>query len=89
MGLIYAPDYIINSGGVIQVADEFNGGYNEARARMSIDRVYDQIEKVFAIAERDGIPSYKAADILAEERIAAVRGTRSIFNQHTKSILNR
>ncbi|GAA0495938.1 Glu/Leu/Phe/Val dehydrogenase [Alkalibacterium indicireducens] len=89
MGLIYAPDYIINSGGVIQVADEFNGGYNEARARMSIDRVYDQIEKVFAIAERDGIPSYKAADILAEERIAAVRGTRSIFSQHTKSILNR
>ncbi|PRY82990.1 Glu/Leu/Phe/Val family dehydrogenase [Alkalibacterium olivapovliticus] len=89
MGLVYAPDYIINAGGVIQVADEFNGGYNKGRARMSVDRIYDQIEKVFKIAERDGIPAYKAADILAEERIAAVRNTRSIFTRDTKSIINR
>lgn len=89
MGLVYAPDYIINAGGVIQVADEFNGGYNRDRARMSVDRIYDQIEKVFEIAERDGIPAYKAADILAEERITAVRNTRGIYTRNTKSILNR
>ncbi|WP_410263199.1 Glu/Leu/Phe/Val dehydrogenase family protein [Alkalibacterium sp.] len=89
MGIVYAPDYILNAGGVIQVADEFNGGYNAARARMSVDRIYDQIEKVFEIAERDGIPTYKAADILAEERIAAVRKTKSIFARDSKSILNR
>ncbi|GEK89400.1 leucine dehydrogenase [Alkalibacterium putridalgicola] len=89
MGLVYAPDYILNAGGLIQVADEFNGGYNAARARMSVDRIYDQIEKVFKIAERDGIPTYKAADALAEERIKAIRNTRSIFTQNGKSIINR
>ncbi|OJF91132.1 Glu/Leu/Phe/Val dehydrogenase [Alkalibacterium sp. 20] len=89
MGIVYAPDYILNAGGVIQVADEFNGGYNSKRARMSVNRIYDQIEKVFEIAERDGIPTYKAADILAEERIAAVRNTKSIFARDSKSILNR
>lgn len=89
MGLVYAPDYILNAGGLIQVADEFNGGYNKERARMSVDRIYDQIEKVFEIADRDGIPTYKAADILAEERIAAVRGTKGIFARSNKSIIDR
>lgn len=89
LGMIYAPDYILNAGGLIQVADEFNGGYSEKRARMSVDRIYDQIEKVFEIADRDGIPTYQAADRLAEERIAAVRGTRRIFARDAKSIINR
>lgn len=89
MGLVYAPDYILNAGGLIQVADEFNGGYNADRARMSVDRIYDQIEKVFEIADRDGIPTYKAANILAEERIAAVRGTKGIFTRSNKSIIDR
>ena len=89
MGVVYAPDYILNAGGLIQVADEFNGGYNAARARMSVDRIYDQIEKVFEIADRDGIPTYKAANILAEERIAAVRSTKGIFTRNNKSIIDR
>lgn len=89
MGLVYAPDYILNAGGLIQVADEFNGGYNKARARMSVDRIYDQIEKVFEIADRDGIPTYKAANTLAEERIKAVRNTKSIFARSNKSVIDR
>ncbi|EXJ23231.1 Leucine dehydrogenase [Alkalibacterium sp. AK22] len=88
LGIVYAPDYILNSGGVIQVADEFNGGYNPVRAQKLIDNIYNQIEKVFAIAERDAIPTYQAADILAEERIAAVKHTRSIFSQNSKSIIS-
>lgn len=88
LGIVYAPDYILNSGGVIQVADEFNGGYNPLRAQKLIDNIYNQIEKVFTIAERDGIPSYRAADTLAEERIAAVKHTRSIFSQNSKSIIS-
>ncbi|MDZ7834967.1 MAG: hypothetical protein U5K84_06125 [Alkalibacterium sp.] len=69
MGLVYAPDYILNAGGLIQVADEFNGGYNAARARMSVDRhCMIRSKKSLRIAERDGIPTYKAADALAEER---------------------
>ncbi|WP_161878691.1 Leu/Phe/Val dehydrogenase [Alkalibacterium sp. MB6] len=89
MGLVYAPDYIINSGGVIQVADEFNGGYNAERAKKSVENIYNQIEKVFDIAERDNIPTYQAADKLAEERIEAVRKTKKVFVNHAKSIINR
>jgi len=89
MGLVYAPDYIVNAGGLIQVADEFYGGYKAERARMSVNRIYDQIEKVFEIADRDGVPTYKAANTLAEERIKAVRNTKSIFARSNKSVIDR
>jgi leucine dehydrogenase len=73
-GIVYAPDYIINAGGVMNVYDEFlEGGYNYKRAITKVDTVYDNIEKVFAISKRDHIPSYKAAAILAEERINAAK----------------
>lgn len=89
MGLVYAPDFIINSGGVIQVADEFNGGYNAARARSSVENIYNQIEKVFSIARRDNVPTYIAANTLAEERIAAVNKTKKIYLRNSKSTNNR
>lgn len=89
MGLVYAPDYIVNAGGLIQVADEFYDGYKAERARMSVDRIYDQIEKVFEVADRDGVPTYKAANTLAEERIKAVRNTKSIFARSNKSVIDR
>lgn len=89
MGLVYAPDFIINSGGVIQVADEFNGGYDAKRTRASVENIYNQIEKVFSIAERDKVPSYIAANILAEERIAMVKHTKKFFVKDAKSIIKR
>jgi leucine dehydrogenase len=70
-GILYAPDFIINAGGVMNVADELlAGGYNYNRAIRKVDTIYDTIEKVIAISKRQDIPTYKAADILAEERIA-------------------
>jgi leucine dehydrogenase len=72
-GILYAPDFIINAGGVINVADELQeGGYDRERAIKKVDGIYNIIEKVIAIAKRDRIPTYKAADILAEERIAVI-----------------
>lgn len=72
-GILYAPDFIINAGGVMNVADEMHeGGYNRERALRKVDTVFDNIEKVIAISKRDGIATYKAADILAEERIKAI-----------------
>jgi leucine dehydrogenase len=88
MGIIYAPDYVINAGGVINVADELYG-YNQERALKKVEGVYDNIEKVIQIAMRDGIPTYKAADRMAEERIERVRNSRSQFLQNEKHILNR
>ncbi|WP_312203326.1 Glu/Leu/Phe/Val dehydrogenase [Anaerospora hongkongensis] len=72
-GILYAPDFIINAGGVINVADELQeGGYNRERALKKVSGIYHTIEKVIAIAKRENIPTYKAADLLAEERIALI-----------------
>lgn len=86
-GIVYAPDYVINAGGVINVADELLG-YNRERAMKKVEGIYDNILKVFEIAKRDGIPSYLAADRMAEERIETMRKTRSTFLQNERSLIN-
>lgn len=73
MGFFYAPDYIINAGGVINVAEELTG-YDKERATKRVMGVFDNVSKVFEIAKRDNIPTYIAADRLAEERIAKIHG---------------
>jgi leucine dehydrogenase len=88
MGIVYAPDYVINAGGVINVADELYG-YNHERAIKKVDQIYASIEKVIAISKRDGIPTYVAADRMAEERIEKMRNSRSQFLQNGHHILSR
>ena len=78
LGIIYAPDYVINAGGVINVADELEG-YNYERALKKVEMVYDNVAKVIEIAKRDKIPTYKAADHMAEERIAKIGRVRSNY----------
>ncbi|MTI94864.1 MAG: Glu/Leu/Phe/Val dehydrogenase [Firmicutes bacterium] len=79
-GILYAPDYVINAGGLMNVADELNG-YNEERAMAKVSTIYDNIAKVIEIAKRDNIPTYKAADRMAEERIEKIGRVRSNFIQ--------
>jgi leucine dehydrogenase len=81
-GILYVPDYIINSGGVINIIDDISGReYNRENAMKNTARIYDSCKKVFEIAKRDNIPTHKAADIMAEERIAAVRKIKKIYNK--------
>ncbi len=70
-GIVYAPDYAINAGGLMNVAIELQG-YDRERAMRMVSTIYNNIENIFRFAERDGIPSYRAADRVAEERIAAL-----------------
>ena len=77
-GLLYAPDFVINSGGLINVYGELERWPLE-RAQRKAQEIYDAILKIFAIATRDGIPSFQAADRLAEERIAAVVGLSTMW----------
>lgn len=88
MGILYAPDYVINAGGVINVADELHG-YNRERAMKKVEQVYYNVQKVIDISKRDGIPSYLAADRMAEERIAKVSRARSQFLPHNKHVLEK
>lgn len=88
MGIVYAPDYVINAGGVINVADELYG-YNSERALKKVEGIYGNIERVLEISKRDHIPTYLAADRLAEERIERMRQSRSQFLQNGHHILSR
>jgi leucine dehydrogenase len=72
-GILYAPDYVANAGGVINVYSEL-AGWSSARAFRKADEIYDTILRVFRIAKTDKVPTYVAADRLAEQRIAAVGG---------------
>jgi leucine dehydrogenase len=69
--ILYAPDYVANAGGVINVYSEL-AGWTSARAFRKADEIYDTVLKVFSIAKQDGVPTYVAADRLAEQRIRAV-----------------
>ncbi|HET7359594.1 MAG TPA: Glu/Leu/Phe/Val dehydrogenase dimerization domain-containing protein, partial [Rhodanobacteraceae bacterium] len=70
-GVLYAPDYAVNAGGVMNVSLEIDG-YNRERAMRMMRTIYYNVGRIFEIAQRDGIPTYKAADRMAEERISAI-----------------
>ncbi len=72
MGMQYAPDYVANAGGVINVFGEV-AGWDSERALRKADDIYDTVLQVFEIAKADGVPSYVAADRLAERRLAQVK----------------
>jgi len=73
-GIRYAPDYVVNAAGLINVYDEMmEGGYNEARALKNMELIRENMRKIFAIADEEGICTATAADRFAERRIEAVR----------------
>lgn len=73
--ILYAPDYVVNAGGVIQVADELTG-FSFERAKSRVETIFDTTRRVLRSAAEQGIPPAQAADRLAEERIAAAVHTR-------------
>lgn len=82
LGILYGPDYILNSGGIINVESEISGIYNADRAREKTERVYEIIERVISISKNEEIPTAKAADRLAEERLKSVRGIRPVYRKN-------
>jgi valine dehydrogenase (NAD+) len=69
--ILYAPDYVVNAGGVIQVADERHG-FSFERARARAEQIFGTVARLLAAADEAGVPPAVAADRLAEHRIAAV-----------------
>ena len=80
-GILYAPDYVINAGGLINVANELEG-YNADRALQHAEGIFNILQRVYAAALEGKIPTYKAADNLALERIAAIGNTKRVFTGH-------
>jgi len=78
-GILYAPDYIVSAGGVISGLDSLQpGGFNRQRAMDTVSHIYRTMGNVIAISKEQGIPTYRAADVLAEQRIATVRQVKSL-----------
>jgi leucine dehydrogenase len=71
LGILYAPDYVVNAGGLMNVFVELEG-YSPERAFEKTRKVYDNVKRVFEISKRDNIGTHTAADRVAEERIATI-----------------
>jgi valine dehydrogenase (NAD+) len=79
-GILYAPDYVINAGGLIQVADELHeGGYNPERVRRRAEGIVARLHEIFELAQEQGLPTDEAAGHVAERHMAAVSRLRQIW----------
>ncbi len=73
-GILYAPDFVINAGGIINVSVELErGGYNEERARTKVNNIYGAVKDIIATGEREQIATNRAAILLAERKLAEGR----------------
>ncbi len=77
-GIIYAPDFVVNAGGVIQVADEL-AGFSFERAHARAEKIFGITQRLLSIAEKESEPPAVAADRLAERRMAEVGRLRGIW----------
>ncbi len=79
-GILYVPDYIINAGGVINVAAEFEpSGYSKEKSTEKVEALYDVVTQVIETSKKENIPTYKAADRIAEGRINLLAGVRDDY----------
>ena len=71
-GILYAPDFVINSGGIINVYSELSGNYSRERAISQADNIFNVTREIFRISSTENIPTYLAANRIAEKRIEAI-----------------
>src|SRR5690606_30863358 len=70
--IAFAPDFLINAGGLINVYHESLGNYNRSRALEQTEKIYDTCLGMFEVADREKISTQEAAIRMAEQRIAAI-----------------
>lgn len=76
--ILYAPDYAINAGGLINVANEIEG-YNRERAFSQAEGIYDTLETIFGLAEKENIPTHAAAEKVAEKRMSDLSKLKNVY----------
>ncbi len=74
-GILYAPDYVINAGGIINVSIEVEGKYDEDRSRAKVENIYLALKRVFEISKAENISTNEASNRLAEERLQGKTAT--------------
>ena len=78
-GILYAPDYLINAGGLINLSAEIGSPYNADRAREKIERIYELMGRVIQVSKKEEISTARAADRIAEERLASVQAIKTLY----------
>lgn len=78
-GFIYAPDYVINAGGIINIASELEG-YDDNRAMNNAANIYNTILSILNYSEEQQIPAHVASNRLAEERIATIGRIHNVYS---------
>lgn len=86
-GILYAPDYVINAGGLINVSLELEG-YNRERADRMTRGIYYNLSRIFKISAEKKLPTQKAADYLVERRLEKIGKANTLFTECRKSLLN-
>jgi leucine dehydrogenase len=71
-GIVYAPDFLINAGGLINVYNEYSGNYNRKRVFEQAEKIYNTCSQILKVAEANQITSQEAATQLAEKRIEEI-----------------
>jgi leucine dehydrogenase len=74
--VLFAPDYVINAGGILNVAGELAGRYDAEEATRRIDAIGDRLTRILREADATGRPPHRVADAMAEARLAAARAAR-------------
>lgn len=77
-GILYAPDYVINAGGVINVYQEILG-YDKDEALRKVKKIYDKLLEIFHLAKKQNITPLDAANRIAEERLRVIKNVRSNY----------
>lgn len=77
-GILYAPDFVVNAGGIINVYYELEG-YNRERALSHAEKIYDTTWNIIQMAKKEGIPTYVAATRIAEQRIESIARINAVL----------
>lgn len=84
-GILYAPDYVINAGGLINVFHELKG-FNAEAARSQAAGIYDTLLQIYEEADRESILSYQASNRIAERRIEATRNAVALRHTYDNQV---
>ncbi len=82
-GILFAPDYVINAGGLINVANELEG-YRQDRAMKQAEAIYDILQNVYSISDEQNIPTISAANHIAEERLSKIGSMKRIYSNNKR-----
>lgn len=78
-GILYAPDYVANAGGVINITFEKESGYDGEAAKRATSKIYDRILEIFKISENENISTNMAAERMAMDRIEKISKIHSVY----------